>query len=75
MTKGQLKSKITDTLINSIINISKDPTLGDSRKEQLKGLIFLTIANDYWDDCDDNEEIKQRNKNDTRRNQRSNRRP
>ena len=58
MTKGQLKSKITDTLINSIINISKDPTLGDSRKEQLKGLIFLTIANDYWDDCDNNEEIK-----------------
>ena len=58
MTKGQLKTKITDTLINSIINISKDPTLGDSRKEQLKGLIFLTIANDYWDDCDDNEEIK-----------------
>ena len=58
MTKGQLKSKITDTLINGIINISKDPTLGDSRKEQLKGLIFLTIANDYWDDCDDNEEIK-----------------
>lgn len=58
MTKGQLKSKITDTLINSIINISKDPTLGNSRKAQLKGLIFLTIANDYWDDCDDNDEIK-----------------
>ena len=58
MTKGQLKSKITDTLINGIINISKDPTLGDSRKEQLKGLIFLSIANDYWDDCDNNEEIK-----------------
>ena len=33
MTKGQLKSKITDMVINGIINISKDPTLGDSRKE------------------------------------------
>lgn len=58
MTKGQLKSKITDSLISSIINISKDPTLGDSRKEQLKGLIFLAITNDYWDDCDDRETIK-----------------
>ena len=58
MTKGELKSKITNTLINSIINIVKDPTLGDSRKEQLKGLIFLAITDDYWDDCNDNEEIK-----------------
>lgn len=57
MTKGQLKTKITDTLINSIINISKDPTLGDSKKEQLKGLIFLSIANDYWDNSNDNEEL------------------
>lgn len=59
MTKGQLKERLSSKLLfESIINIAKDPTLGNLRKDQLEGLLFYTISGgDYWDECDDNEEI------------------
>lgn len=57
MTKGELKNKIDNCLISSIINIVKDPTLGNSKKDQLQGLIFNHITDDYWDNCNNDEEI------------------
>lgn len=57
MTKGQLKKKIDNCLLSSIINLVKDPTLGNTLKDQLQGIIFLHIANDYWDNCNDSDEL------------------
>lgn len=56
MTKGELKKILQDDkFIESIVNISKDPTLGSSKKEQLQGLIFLKLTDEYWDSSNDNE--------------------
>ena len=55
MTKGELKAKIDDYMIRNIIHLTKDPTLGDTLKDQMQGLIFYLITNDYWDECDENE--------------------
>lgn len=57
MTNGQLKLKINDCMLNSIINLVKDPTLGSTLKDQLSGLIFLSITGEYWDSADDNKII------------------
>ena len=57
MTKGQLKEKIDDYMIRNIIHLTKDPTLGDSVKDQIQGLIFHLITGDYWDGWDEEEEI------------------
>lgn len=55
MTKGQLKEKINDYMISNIIHLTKDPTLGNSLKDQMQGLIFHLITNDYWGECNDDE--------------------
>ena len=57
MTKGELKTKLSESLMRDIINIAKCPTLQDTKIDQLQGLLFLSIADDYWEGCDDNEEI------------------
>ena len=59
MTKGQLKHRLEDsTLFQGIMNLAKDPTLGNSRKDQMLGLLFHVISGgDYWDECDNNEEL------------------
>lgn len=57
MTKGELKEKLSERLIFSIINIVKDPTLGDTVTDQLQGLIFNEITDDWWDNCDDSEMV------------------
>ena len=56
MTKGELKRKLDDCLINGIINIAKDSTVV-SKKDQIQGLLFHWLTDDYWDVCNDNEEI------------------
>lgn len=56
MTKGDLKNKIDDCLISSIINIAKDPTIV-SKTDQLQGLIFYHITGECWDSCNDNENL------------------
>lgn len=50
MTLDELKEKLSPSLMRSIVNISKDPTLGATKIDQLQGLIFLTITGKYWDD-------------------------
>ena len=58
MTKGELKKKIDDYMVRNIIHLTKDPTLGETVKDQIKGLIFrLITGSDYWFECDDNEQI------------------
>ena len=56
MTKGELKNKIDDCLINSIINIVKDPTI-TNKADQLQGMIFYHITGECWDNCNDNEKL------------------
>ena len=56
MTQGKLKEILNeDGFISSIVNIARDPTLGSSRKDQLQGLIFLKLTNEYWDSSKDND--------------------
>lgn len=59
MTKGHLKEILSKpSLFHDIMIMAKDPTLGDSRKDQILGLLFHIISGgDYWDECDNNEEI------------------
>ena len=57
MTKGKLKTKIDDYMIRNIIHLTKDPTLGKTIYPQMQGLIFKLITGDYWEGCNDNEEI------------------
>lgn len=59
MTKGYLKEILSKPqLFHDIMIMVKDPTLGDSRKVQILGLLFHIISGgDYWDECDNNEEI------------------
>lgn len=57
MTKGDLKNRIDDCLVRSIINISKDPTI-TSKAEQIRYLIFHFLTDDYWDICNDNDEVQ-----------------
>ena len=58
MTKGQLKNRLSPTLFHSIMNIANDQTLGESKKDQIFGLLFHVISGgDYWEECDNNEEI------------------
>ena len=57
MTKGELKNKIDDCLISGIINISKNPTI-PNKAEQIRYLIFHFLTDDYWDICNDNDEVQ-----------------
>lgn len=58
MTYGELKKKLeNDVLIQSIVNIARDPTIHNSRKDQLEGLIFLKITDKCWDEVNDNDTI------------------
>lgn len=57
MTKGDLKNKIDDRLVRSIINVVKDPTI-TSKAEQIRYLIFHHLTDDYWDVCNDNDEVQ-----------------
>ena len=57
MTKGDLKNKIDDCLVRGIINIAKDPTIV-SKVEQIRYLIFHHLTDDYWDICNDSDEVQ-----------------
>lgn len=57
MTKGELKNKIDDCLVKSIIVIAKDPTIF-GKVEQIRCLIFHHLTDDYWDICNDNDEVQ-----------------
>ena len=57
MTKGQLKEKLNDYMMRNIVHLTKDPTLGNTLYSQMQGLIFKLITNDYWDECNNDEEI------------------
>lgn len=59
MTKGQLKQILSKpSLFHDIMILAKDPTLGNTRKDQMLGLLFHVITDgDYWCECDDNEEL------------------
>lgn len=58
MTRAELKENLDDTLMNSLIVMAKDPTLGNTKRDQMRCMIFHHITNEYWDgDYDDNKEI------------------
>ena len=47
----ELKEKITPSMVRSIINIARDPTI-IHKVEQIQGLIFNAITDEYWDECE-----------------------
>lgn len=58
MTRKELKIHLQDkSLIDSIITIANDPTLQESKVDQIQALIFLKLTGEYWDECDDNTNI------------------
>lgn len=57
MTNGELKEKISESLVRSLITISQDPTLGDTKIPQIRGLIFNSITGKYWDEAKKNDPI------------------
>ena len=52
MKAKELKDKLNDTLLQSIINMVKDPTID---KHQIVWMIFLELTDKCWDDVTDDE--------------------
>lgn len=57
MTNGELKEKISESLVRSLVTISQDPTLGETKIPQIRGLIFNAITGKYWDEAKKNDPI------------------
>ena len=59
MTNGQLKERLSKpSLFHDIMILAKDPTLEDTRKDQMLGLLFYIISGgNVWYECNNNEEI------------------
>ena len=56
MTAKELKEKLSPSLVESIMNIVKDPTIV-SKIDQIQGLLFLELTDEYWDELEDNAEV------------------
>ena len=59
MKLEELKRRIEKpSLFPSLMNLAKDPTLENTRKDQIEGLLFSIISGgEVWDECDNNKEI------------------
>lgn len=52
MTAKELKDKLNDTLLKSIIIMAKDPTID---KHQIVWMLFLHLTDKYWNNVTDDE--------------------
>lgn len=58
ITYGDLKEKLENpSVLHDIMILAKDPTLGNTRKEQMTGMLFRYITGKVWCDVNDNEPI------------------
>ena len=58
MTYGELKERLEKpSLFQDIMILANDPTLGDTRKDQMEGLLFLAITDKVWCDVNDNDNV------------------
>lgn len=57
-TIGDLKSKLDDVLMRSLVTMAHDQTLGATKLDQMRWMIFNYITNQYWDNANDNEPLK-----------------
>lgn len=57
MKSSRLKAILSETRMKDVINIAKDPTLGNTRIGQLQGLLYGVLTGRYWDEVGDDEEV------------------
>ena len=58
MTYGELKERLEKpSLFHDIMILAQDPTLGETRKDQMEGLLFSVITGQIWCEVEDSDEI------------------